>query len=80
MARAFADIEQEIRGLGRKDQVRLLRALLDELEALPDAMSTGVLRAEIAADLAAADAYVARHGSFAEMAREHYSAADDDAV
>jgi hypothetical protein len=80
MARVFADIEQEIRSLGRNDQVRLLRALLDELEALPPAMSPRVLRAEIAIDLAAANDYVARHGSFAELAREHYAAMDDDAV
>jgi hypothetical protein len=54
--------------------VRLLRALLEELEALPDAMSPRVLRAEIEMDLAAANDYVARHGSFAELAREHYAA------
>jgi hypothetical protein len=80
MARVFSDIEQEIRALGRNDQVRLLRALLDELEALPRAMSPRVLRAEIAIDLAAANDYVARHGSFAEIAREHYAPADDDPV
>ena len=80
MARDFADIEQEIRALGRNDQVRLLRALLESLEALPAAMSPRVLRAEIETDLAAANDYVARHGSFAEMAREHYAAADDEAV
>jgi hypothetical protein len=81
MARRFADIEREIRALGRNDQVRLLRALLDELEApLPAAMSPRVVRAEIAVDLAAANDYVARHGSFAEMAREHYAASDDDTV
>ena len=81
MVRVFADIEQEIRTLGRSDQVRLLRALLEELEApLPDAMSPRVLRAEIAIDLAAANDYVARHGSFAELAREHYAATDDDPV
>ena len=43
MVRVFVDIEQEIRALGRSDQVRLLRALLEELEALPDAMSPRVL-------------------------------------
>ena len=80
MARVFADIEQEIRALGRSDQVRLLRALLEELEALPDAMPPRVLRAEIEIDLAAASDYVARHGSFAELAREHYAATDDDPV
>jgi hypothetical protein len=80
MVRAFADIEQEIRALGRNDQVRLLRALLEELEALPDAMSPRVLRAEIAIDLAAENDYVARYGSFADLAREHYAGADDDAI
>ena len=78
MVRAFSDIEQEIRTLDRSDQVRLLRALLEELEALPDAMSPRVMRAKIAIDLAAANDYVARHGSFAELAREHYAATDDD--
>jgi hypothetical protein len=80
MTRFFADIEQEIRALGRTDEVRLLRALLDELEALPDAMPPRVLRAEIEMDLAAANDYVARHGSFAKLAREHYAATDDDPV
>jgi len=61
--------------------VRLVRALLEELEApLPATMSPRVLRAEIAVDLAAANDYVARHGSFAEMACEHYAATDDDTV
>ena len=32
MARAIADIETEIRGLGPSDQERLLRALLEELD------------------------------------------------
>jgi len=77
MARVFADIEQEIRTLGRNDQVRLLRALLEELEALPDAMRPGDLRAAIALDVAAANDYVAQHGSFTEFAREHYAAGDD---
>jgi hypothetical protein len=80
MARVIADIEQEIRALGRNDQVRLLRALLDELEAPPPTMSPRVLHAEIEIDLAAANDYVARHGSFAELAREHYAAEDDAPV
>jgi predicted nuclease of predicted toxin-antitoxin system len=37
-------------------------------------------RAEIELDLAAANNYGARHGSFAELAREHYAAVDDDPV
>jgi hypothetical protein len=77
MTCVFADIEQEIRTLGRNDQVRLLRALLEELEALPDAMRPRVLRAAIAIDVAAANDYVAQHGSFAESAREYYAAGDD---
>jgi hypothetical protein len=80
MARGFVDIEQEIRALGRSDQVSLVRVLLEELQALPYAMSPRILRAEIELDLTAANDYVARHGSFAEMAREHNAAADDDAV
>ncbi len=80
MGRVVADIEQEIKALGRSDQVRLLRALLDELEALPGTMSPRILRAEIEMDLAAANDYIARHGSFAEFAREHYAAEDDASV
>ena len=80
MLRILSDIEQEIRALGRNDQVRLLRALLDELEALPNAMSPRVVRAQIEIDLAAANDYVARHGSFADLAREHFAATDDGPV
>lgn len=36
------------------------------------------LKAEIQQDIEAADAYVAKHGSFADMVREHYAAQDDD--
>jgi antitoxin CcdA len=36
------------------------------------------LKAEIRKDLEALDAYQSRHGSFAEMVREHYSARDDE--
>ena len=80
MARVLADIENEVRALRRSDQVRLLRALLDELETLPAGRSSKVIRAEIEVDVAAANDYVERHGSFADLAREHYAAADDDAV
>jgi hypothetical protein len=58
----------------------LLRALLDELEALPNAMSPRVVRAQIEIDMAAANDYVAQHGSFAELAREHFAATDDGSV
>lgn len=36
MARAISDIEREIRGLGRQEQERLLRALLEELDGPAD--------------------------------------------
>jgi hypothetical protein len=36
------------------------------------------VREEIRQDLEALDAYEDEHGSFAEMVREHYQAADDD--
>jgi hypothetical protein len=35
------------------------------------------VRAEIEIDLTAANDYVARHGSFATIAREHYESDDD---
>lgn len=38
------------------------------------------LEAEIRQDLEALDAYETKHGSFAEMAREHYQAAGDDGL
>ena len=37
MARAVADIEQEIRSLPDAEKERLLRALLEELDGAPDA-------------------------------------------
>jgi antitoxin CcdA len=36
------------------------------------------LREEVRKDLDALDAYEAKHGSFAEMVREHYQPLDDD--
>ncbi len=36
MARAISEIEQEIRGLDRSEQERLLRALLEELDGPAD--------------------------------------------
>ena len=78
MARPLAEIEHEIRRLDRRAQERLLRALLEELASETGAVEA--LYAEIEGDLAAANDYVARHGSFAELAREHYAAADDESV
>ena len=78
MARPLAEIESEIRGLDRWAQERLLRALLDELASETGALEN--LQGEIERDLVAANDYVAQHGSFAQLAREHYAAADDDAV
>ena len=36
------------------------------------------IKAEIQRDLEALDAYESKHGSFAEMVREHYHLADDE--
>jgi antitoxin CcdA len=36
------------------------------------------IRAEIRQDLEAVDAYVAKHGSFADAVRQHYAGADED--
>lgn len=36
------------------------------------------LKAEVRQDLEALDAYEAKHGSFAELVREHYQAAEDE--
>lgn len=36
------------------------------------------LKAEIREDIEALDAYEAKHGSFVDMAREHYQSASDD--
>jgi len=36
------------------------------------------LRVEIKQDLEAANAYAEKHGSFAEMVREHYQRADEE--
>jgi hypothetical protein len=37
------------------------------------------VRDEVRADLEAANAYAARHGSFSEMVRDHYGSGDDRA-
>ena len=50
-------------------------------EALARALAghaAAALEGEIAQDLRAFNAYVAEHGSFAEMAREHYAAGAPD--
>lgn len=36
------------------------------------------LQAEIRQDLEAANAYMAKHGSFTEMVRQHYHGSDED--
>jgi hypothetical protein len=38
------------------------------------------LAAEIRIDIEAANDYVSRNGSYAELAREHFAKKDDDAV
>jgi post-segregation antitoxin (ccd killing protein) len=51
-------------------------------DALAQALARHVaerIRAEIQRDVAAHDAFVAKHGSFAALVREHYAANDDNA-
>lgn len=36
------------------------------------------VEAEIRQDLEASSAYIAKHGSFAEMVRQHYGSSDED--
>lgn len=47
MTRSIADIEEEIRALGRAEQQRLLRALLEELDGPPDMGADGAWLSEI---------------------------------
>ena len=88
MARAIAEIEEDIRALSPDEKRDLLRALVTELDTLRDSNAERASRAaaqrryrdEIRADLAAANEYVAQHGSFADLAREHFASPDDDPV
>jgi antitoxin CcdA len=51
-------------------------------DALAHALSLRMaerVRAQIRCDLAAYDAFIEQHGSFAAMVREHYALPDDDA-
>jgi antitoxin CcdA len=51
-------------------------------EALAQALAQRLaeqVKADVRQDLGALDAFVEAHGSFAEMAREHYAAVDGDA-
>lgn len=43
-------------------------------------LRAGLLTAEIKADVAAAEAFVGKYGSFAAMARAHYNPERDDSV
>jgi hypothetical protein len=53
----------------------------DVREALAfEARRVATLRAEIEADLAAANDYIAAHGSFGDLMRESSALGDDDAV
>jgi antitoxin CcdA len=48
-------------------------------EALAEAYAqkrSAILSAELAADLAATEQYVDKHGSFSDLARQHYEKAD----
>ncbi len=55
-------------------QVVAARAIRRALNAL----DREKIKAEIAQDIAACDAFVAQHGSFAEMMREFYAQREED--
>ena len=63
-----ADLFARVKALGVNASRIAEEALAAELARL----RLEQLRAEATADVQAEDAYIARHGSFADMARQHY--------
>jgi len=68
-----AEILQTYPGLTGED-------IREALQYSAEARRVGELRCEIEADLAASNAYESELVSFADLAREHYSSSDDDAI
>lgn len=69
-----ADLYARTRRLGINASQVAEEALAHEVARL----NAEKLREEVRRDLRALDAYEAKHGSFAEMVREHYQATGDD--
>jgi antitoxin CcdA len=69
-----SDLIAQVKKLGLNASQVAEEALAREVERV----KAERLRAEIRQDLEAANAYAVKHGSFAEMVREHYRDAEDD--
>jgi antitoxin CcdA len=71
-----SDLVSRVKALGINASRVAEEALAKELERRRDE----ALREELKMDVGAFEAFVAKHGSFAAMVRDHYKRSDDDAV
>ncbi len=69
-----SDLYTQAKGLGINASQIAEEALANEVAR----RRSEQIKVEIQQDLEALDAYEAKHGSFAEMVREHYQPADTD--
>ena len=69
-----SDLYTQVRRLGINASQIAEEALIQEVSR----RKAERLQAEIRQDLEAASAYIAKHGSFADMVREHYREQDED--
>jgi post-segregation antitoxin (ccd killing protein) len=68
-----SDLYTQAKGFGINTSQIAEEALIAEVAR----RKAELVKAEIETDLAACDDYAAKHGSFAEMVREHYRADDE---
>jgi post-segregation antitoxin (ccd killing protein) len=71
-----SDLMARVKAVGINASRVAEEALAKELER----RRAEALREELKADVGAFEAFVAKHGSFAAMVRDHYKQSDDDAV
>jgi antitoxin CcdA len=69
-----SDLYAQARSLGINASQIAEEALIQEVSR----RKSEQLRAEILQDLEAASSYIAKHGSFADMVREHYRESDEE--
>jgi post-segregation antitoxin (ccd killing protein) len=70
-----SDLFAQAKGFG----INVSQIAEDALTREVAARKAELLKSEIRQDLEACSAYAAKHGSFAEMVREHYQDPDDEA-
>lgn len=70
-----SDLFVQAKGFG----INVSQIAEDALTREVAARKAELLKSEIRQDLEACSAYAAKHGSFAEMVREHYQDPDDEA-